>query len=33
MAQKSNSHCAAALHKPKCLPQSLKLYKWDISVS
>jgi len=23
--------CAAALHKPKCLQKSLKLYKWDIT--
>jgi len=31
--KKQQSLCAATLHKPKCLQKSLKLYKWDISVT
>jgi len=33
--KKQQSLCAAALHgpKPKCLQKSLKLCKWDISVT
>jgi len=31
--KKVQSLCAAALHKPKCIRKSLKLYKWDISVT
>jgi len=31
--KKQQSLCAAALHKPKCLQKSVKLYKWDISVT
>jgi len=31
--KKQQSLCTAALHKPKCLQKSLKLYKWDIFVT
>jgi len=31
--KKQQSLCVADLHKPKCLQKSLKLYKWDVSVT
>jgi len=34
MAQKKQqSLCAAALDKQKCLQKSLKLYRWNVSVT